>query len=108
MFLTKNKLPIVVKADGLASGKGVAICHSKKEVEKFSKEIFSGKFKSSRKLVLEEFLDGEEVSYFLIIDKKSFSFMGSAQDHKRVLEGDFGKNTDGMGAYSPYRLFNKE
>lgn len=107
LFLAKNKLPIVVKADGLASGKGVTICHSKKEIEKFSKEIFSGKFKSSRKLVLEEFLDGEEVSYFLIIDKKSFSFMGSAQDHKRVGENETGPNTGGMGAYSPALIINK-
>ncbi len=107
LFLAKNKLPIVAKADGLASGKGVTICHSQKEIEKFSKEIFSGKFKSSRKLVLEEFLDGEEVSYFLIIDKKSFSFMGSAQDHKRVGENETGPNTGGMGAYSPALIINK-
>ena len=58
-FLSKNKLPVVVKADGLASGKGVVICNSRKKVEKFSSEIFLGKFKSSKKLVLEEFLEGE-------------------------------------------------
>jgi len=107
-FLAQNKLPIVVKADGLASGKGVAICSSKKNVEKFSDQIFLGKFKSSKKLILEEFLDGEEISYFLIIDKKNFSFIGSAQDHKRVGENETGPNTGGMGAYSPAPLINKD
>ena len=107
LFMAQYKLPIVVKADGLASGKGVAICHSKRGVEKFSNEIFLGKFKSSRKLVLEEFLEGEEASYFLIVDKTHFSFIGSAQDHKRVGEKETGKNTGGMGAYSPALIINK-
>jgi len=105
-FLINHKMPMVVKADGLASGKGVIICQSKKEVEKFSNEIFLGKFKSSKKLVLEEFLYGEEVSYFLIIDKNYFSFIGSAQDHKRVGENETGPNTGGMGAYSPAPIIN--
>jgi len=107
IFLAQNKIPIVVKADGLASGKGVFICQSKKEVKKFSDKIFLGKFKSSKKLVLEEFLEGEEVSYFLIVDKNHFSFMGSAQDHKRVGENETGPNTGGMGAYSPAPIINK-
>jgi len=106
-FLAQNILPIVVKADGLAAGKGVAICYSKKEVEKFSKEIFLGKFKNSKKLVLEEFLKGEEVSYFLLVDKKNYTFIGSAQDHKRVGENEKGPNTGGMGAYSPAPIINK-
>ena len=106
-FLINNKLPIVVKADGLAAGKGVVICKTSKEVEKFSDEIFKGKFKSSKKLVLEEFLLGEEASYFLIVDKKSFAFFGSAQDHKRVGENEKGPNTGGMGAYSPAPIINK-
>jgi phosphoribosylamine---glycine ligase len=106
-FLSQNKLPVVVKADGLASGKGVVICNSKKKVEKFSSEIFLGKFKSSKKLVLEEFLEGEEASYFLIVDKNHYSFMGSAQDHKRVGENETGPNTGGMGAYSPAPIINK-
>ena len=106
-FIDQHKLPIVVKADGLASGKGVVICQSKEEVKKFSNKIFLGKFKSSKKLVLEEFLDGEEASYFLIVDKKKFSFMGSAQDHKRVGENETGPNTGGMGAYSPAPIINK-
>ena len=107
-FLSQHKFPIVVKANGLASGKGVVICQSRKEVEKFSKEIFLGKFKSSKKLVLEEFLDGEEASYFLIVDKNNFSFIGSAQDHKRVGENETGPNTGGMGAYSPALIINKK
>jgi phosphoribosylamine--glycine ligase len=106
-FLINNKLPIVVKADGLAAGKGVVICKTSKEVEKFSNEIFKGKFKSSKKLVLEEFLSGEEASYFLIVDKKGFAFFGSAQDHKRVGENEKGPNTGGMGAYSPAPIINK-
>ena len=106
-FLALHKMPVVVKADGLASGKGVIICQSKEEVKKFSNEIFSGKFKSSKKLVLEEFLEGEEASYFLIIDKKKFLFIGSAQDHKRVGENETGPNTGGMGAYSPAIIINK-
>jgi len=108
VFLAQHKMPIVVKADGLASGKGVIICQSKKEVEKFTNEIFLGKFKSSKKLVLEEFLDGEEASYFLIVDKKNFSFIGSAQDHKRVGENETGPNTGGMGAYSPAPIINRK
>jgi len=64
-------------------------------------------FKSSKKLVLEEFLEGEEASYFLIVDKNNFSFIGSAQDHKRVGENETGPNTGGMGAYSPAPIINK-
>jgi len=100
-FLKNSKIPVVVKADGLASGKGVTICYSKDEVIRVSEEIFLGKFKSSKKLVLEEFLLGEEASYFLIVDKRNFVFFGSAQDHKKVGERETGPNTGGMGAYSP-------
>ena len=107
-FLEKSNLPLVVKADGLAAGKGVTICYSKKKVIKVSEEIFKGKFKSSRKIVLEEFLEGEEASYFLVVDEKSFKFFGTAQDHKRVGEKDIGPNTGGMGAYSPAPIINKK
>ena len=107
-FLSKSKLPIVVKADGLAAGKGVSICNTKTQVRKFSEEIFKGKFKSSKKIVLEEFLKGEEASYFLIVDKKTFKFFGTAQDHKRVGENDRGANTGGMGAYSPAPIITKK
>ena len=107
-FIKKNKMPIVVKADGLAAGKGVSICSSEEEALKNSKEILEGKFKSSCKVILEEFLEGEELSYFVIVDKNSYSFFGSAQDHKRVGEGDIGPNTGGMGAYSPSPLLTNK
>jgi phosphoribosylamine--glycine ligase len=106
-FLKKSAVPVVVKADGLAAGKGVMICHSKKNVIKCCDEIFKGKFKSSKKLILEEFLIGEEASYFLVVDKKNFTFIGSAQDHKKVKEKERGPNTGGMGAYSPAPIINK-
>ncbi|RPG11747.1 MAG: phosphoribosylamine--glycine ligase [Pelagibacteraceae bacterium TMED170] len=107
-FLSKSKLPVVVKADGLAAGKGVTICYSQKEVLKISNEIFLGKFKSSKKLIIEEFLSGEEASYFSVVDNKTFSFIGSAQDHKRVGENETGPNTGGMGAYSPALIINNK
>ena len=107
-FIFNCKFPIVVKADGLAAGKGVTICKSKSEVLRISKDIFNGKFKSSKKLVLEEFLNGEEASYFLIVDKNSFKFFGTAQDHKQVGENDKGPNTGGMGAFSPAPIINKK
>ena len=73
-----------------------------------AKEIFNGKFGIAKNLLIEEFLDGEEMSYFVISDGKNYQFIGSAQDHKRVGEGDKGKNTGGMGCYSPSRLFNSK
>ncbi len=107
-FIKNSKIPIVVKADGLAAGKGVSICESKKEAEIKTKEIIEGKFKSSRKVVLEEYIRGEELSYFSVVDKNTFHFFGSAQDHKRVGEGDIGPNTGGMGAYSPANLLTEQ
>ena len=103
-FIKKIGVPIVVKADGLAAGKGVSICTSVEQALKSTKEILEGKFKSSNRVVLEEFLEGEELSYFAIVDENSYLFFGSAQDHKRVGEGDAGPNTGGMGAYSPAPL----
>jgi len=103
-FIKKNGVPIVVKADGLAAGKGVSVCNTIEEALKNTKEILDGKFKSSNQVVLEEFLKGEELSYFTIVDENSYHFFGSAQDHKRVGEGDTGPNTGGMGAYSPAPL----
>ena len=73
-----------------------------------NKEIFDGKFGEAKNLLIEEFLDGEEMSYFIISDGKTIKNFETAQDHKRVLEGDKGKNTGGMGAYSPSRLINEE
>ena len=106
-FLKSSNLPVVVKADGLAAGKGVTICKTKKQVVKVANEIFEGKFKSSKKVILEEFLTGEEASYFIIVDGKNFKFFGTAQDHKRVFEKDKGPNTGGMGAYSPAPIVTK-
>ena len=107
-FIKKNQAPIVVKADGLAAGKGVTVCNSVDQALKNTKEILEGKFKSSNKVILEEFLQGEELSYFIVVDENSYQFFGSAQDHKRVGEGDTGPNTGGMGAYSPSPLLTAQ
>ena len=108
LFLKNNKFPLVVKADGLAEGKGVYICEDIKEAIKAVEEIFNGKFGIAKNILIEEFLSGEEMSYFIISDGKNYKKFQTAQDHKRVLEGDKGKNTGGMGAYSPSRLINKD
>tara|TARA_Y100000389_G_C17456932_1_gene518757 strand:+ start:556 stop:1821 length:1266 start_codon:yes stop_codon:yes gene_type:complete len=107
-FIEKTKYPLVIKADGLASGKGVYICKDNEEARTAIKEVFGGKFGQAKNLLIEEFLNGEEMSYFIITDGKTIKNFGTAQDHKRVLEGDKGKNTGGMGAYSPSRLINNE
>ena len=108
LFLKNSKFPLVVKADGLAAGKGVYICEDTKEAIKAVEEIFNGKFGIAKNILIEEFLSGEEMSYFIISDGKNYKKFQTAQDHKRVLEGDKGKNTGGMGAYSPSRLINKD
>ena len=108
IFTENSNYPLVIKADGLASGKGVYICQKKSDAKEAIIEIFDGKFGLAKNLLIEEFLDGEEMSYFIISDGKTIKKFGSAQDHKRVLEGDLGKNTGGMGAYSPSRLINNE
>jgi phosphoribosylamine---glycine ligase len=105
-FTGKANYPLVIKADGLASGKGVYICNKIEEAEISIIEIFSGKFGLANNLLIEEFLEGEEMSYFIITDGKTIKSFETAQDHKRVLEGDKGKNTGGMGAYSPSRLID--
>ena len=107
-FLKNCKFPIVIKADGLAAGKGVYICENISEASKATNEIFDGKFGIAKNLLIEEFLNGEEMSFFIISDGKNFKIFGTAQDHKRALEGDKGKNTGGMGAYSPSRLETEE
>ena len=107
-FLKNTNYPTVIKADNLASGKGVYICGNEKESNIAINEIFDGKFGEAKNLIIEEFLEGEEMSYFIISDGLNFKSFETAQDHKRVLEGDKGKNTGGMGAYSPSRLINEE
>ena len=98
-FLRSSKYPIVIKANNLASGKGVYICDNKDQGSAAIDEIFNGKFGKAENLLIEEFLIGEEMSFFILTDGISLKKFGTAQDHKRVLEGDKGKNTGGMGAY---------
>ena len=107
-FLTNSIFPVVIKADGLAAGKGVYICNSNSEASIAVDEIFDARFGKADCVLIEEFLKGEEMSYFIITDGKTFKPFQTAQDHKRVGEGDVGKNTGGMGAYSPSRLINNE
>ena len=107
-FLETASFPLVIKADGLASGKGVYICEDKESALIAITEIFNGKFGKAQNLLIEEFLTGEEMSFFIITDGNSVKSFNTAQDHKRVLEGDKGKNTGGMGAYSPSRLINDD
>ena len=106
-FLTNSNFPTVIKADNLASGKGVYICNNLHDSEIAINEIFNGKFGKADNVLIEEFLEGEEMSYFIISDGKEIKSFETAQDHKRVLEGDKGVNTGGMGAYSPSRLLNQ-
>jgi phosphoribosylamine---glycine ligase len=105
-FLDQCKFPLVVKADGLAAGKGVYICETKRQGQQAVEEIFNGKFGKANEILIEEFLIGEEMSFFIVSDGKNIKNFGTAQDHKRVGEGDTGLNTGGMGAYSPSRLEN--
>jgi len=107
-YFINAKYPLVIKADNLASGKGVYICKNKLEAINSSKEIFEGKFGKAKNVLIEEFLEGEEMSYFVLSDGKTIKKFQTAQDHKRVNEGDTGKNTGGMGAYSPSRLNNTQ
>ena len=107
-FLENAKYPNVIKADNLAAGKGVYICNNVQESFIAVEEIFDGKFGDAKNVLIEEFLKGEEMSYFIISDGTTIKSFETAQDHKRVLEGDSGKNTGGMGAYSPSRLISND
>ena len=107
-FLENARYPNVIKADNLAAGKGVYICNNEQESFMAVEEIFNGKFGEAKNVLIEEFLKGEEMSYFIISDGNTIKSFETAQDHKRVLEGDTGKNTGGMGAYSPSRLINND
>ena len=101
--------PIVVKADGLALGKGVRICATRAEAEQACAEMFGGAFGAAgNEVVLEEFLTGEEASYFALVHGEQVLPFASAQDHKRVGDGDIGPNTGGMGAYSPAPVLTPE
>ncbi len=101
-YLAKQSLPIVVKADGLAAGKGVIIATTRAEAEAGIDACFAGTFGAAgSEVVIEEFLQGEEASFFALCDGKNSLALATAQDHKRVGDGDTGPNTGGMGAYSP-------
>ena len=108
-YLDKHPAPIVVKADGLAAGKGVIVAMSDKEARDAVEMIFGGAFgEAGAELVIEEFMEGEEASFFALCDGERALSFASAQDHKRVGEGDTGPNTGGMGAYSPAPIMTPE
>jgi phosphoribosylamine---glycine ligase len=100
--LARFGIPVVIKADGLAAGKGVTVAMTQAEADEAVRDIFAGRFgEAGAEAVIEEFLEGEEASFFALTDGSTIFPFGSAQDHKRVGEGDTGPNTGGMGAYSP-------
>ncbi len=99
-YVTAQGAPIVVKADGLAAGKGVTVAETVDEAHAAIDDIFDGAF-GDMSVVIEEFMDGEEASFFILSDGTNCLAIGTAQDHKRVGDGDTGPNTGGMGAYSP-------
>lgn len=109
-FIEKQPGNVVVKADGLAAGKGVIVATSKEDAIEAARDMLSGESfgDAGAEVVIEEFLDGEELSYFALADGKTILPLTSAQDHKRAFDGDEGPNTGGMGAYSPAHLMNPE
>jgi phosphoribosylamine---glycine ligase len=101
-YIRQHGLPVVVKADGLAAGKGVVVAHSLAEAQSAIERMFAGELGAAgAELVIEEFLHGEEASFFALCDGESAIALACAQDHKRAFDGDRGPNTGGMGAYSP-------
>jgi len=108
-ILRRFNQPLVVKADGLAAGKGVTVCETIEESKEAIKDIFSGKFGlAGNKVILEEKIEGPEVSIFALCDGEKLIVLPPAQDHKRLLDGDHGPNTGGMGAYAPALLINDQ
>ncbi len=108
-FIKKLGTPIVIKADGLAAGKGVVIANTEEEAVDTVKDMFGGRFgEASKRIVIEEFLEGEEASYIAMVDGEKLVPMATSQDHKRVFDGDRGPNTGGMGAYSPTPVITPE
>ncbi|MDR0407477.1 MAG: phosphoribosylamine--glycine ligase [Campylobacteraceae bacterium] len=105
-FIDTLKLPIVVKADGLCAGKGVIIAKSKKEAKETAESMLNGDSfgNAGKNIVIEEFLDGYELSIFAVCDGENYKIFPAAQDHKRLLDNDEGPNTGGMGAYAPTPL----
>ncbi|KAE9536230.1 phosphoribosylamine--glycine ligase [Ursidibacter arcticus] len=109
-YLREKGAPIVIKADGLAAGKGVIVAMTLAEAEEAVKDMLSGNAfgDAGSRVVIEEFLDGEEASFIVMVDGKNVEPMATSQDHKRVGEGDKGLNTGGMGAYSPAPVVTAE
>ena len=108
-ILEKFNQPLVIKADGLAAGKGVTVCETIEQSRNAILEVFSGKFGSAgKKIILEEKIEGPEVSIFALCDGEKLIILPPAQDHKRLLDGDNGPNTGGMGAYAPALLINQQ
>src|SRR5690606_14830425 len=108
-YVREQGAPIVIKADGLAAGKGVTVAVTLEEAIEALEACFDGSFGSAgAEVVVEEFLTGEEASFFCLCDGKTALPFGTAQDHKRVGDGDTGPNTGGMGAYSPAPVMTPE
>lgn len=108
-FINRVRAPIVIKADGLAAGKGVVVAKSLEEAHQAVKDMFGGKFgPASKRVVIEEFLEGEEVSYICMVKGDKFVPVPSSQDHKRAYDNDEGPNTGGMGAYSPTSIITPD
>jgi phosphoribosylamine---glycine ligase len=108
--LSRMTFPIVVKADGLAAGKGVVICKDLREAEKAVDEIMVQKIfdEAGQQIVIEEYLEGEEVSILAVIDGENYRLLDSSQDHKRIFDDDIGPNTGGMGEYSPAPILTEK
>ncbi|MDX2113962.1 MAG: phosphoribosylamine--glycine ligase [Alphaproteobacteria bacterium] len=103
-FIAGKSYPLVIKADGLAAGKGVVIAQHEAEAQTALSDMFSGKIAGGSQVIIEEFLDGEELSFFALADGERAVYFGAAQDHKRAYDGDAGPNTGGMGTYAPPSL----
>jgi phosphoribosylamine---glycine ligase len=104
-YLERHPQPVVVKASGLAAGKGVVVCTTRAEAARAAAAMLDGSYgPAGREIVIEEFLEGEELSVLALVDRERFVLLPPAQDHKRLLEGDRGPNTGGMGAYCPVSL----
>ena len=109
IFLRGQQAPYVIKADGLAAGKGVLVSSDIEECFQFISSIFKGKVGTEKnKVIIEEYLEGQEMSVFFAIDKNTIKFVGSAKDYKRAFDNDLGPNTGGMGAFSPSLLLTEK
>ncbi len=108
-YISSHPEPLVVKASGLAAGKGSVVCSTREAAADAAREMFAGRFGSAgEELLVEEFMEGEELSVFALTDGEHLALLPSAQDHKRIGEGDTGPNTGGMGAYSPVSIATPE